>query len=119
MVLLEFKKNQNTDKLAVALCGTMWHYIYVLFFQKTKKNDGFTGFFLKNQNTDNLAVALCGTMWHYIYVLFFFQKIREMMGFKEIEKNNKILYIWLWHYVALCGSIFMYVFPKRNRNDDF
>ena len=32
------------------------------------------------------------------------------MVFKEIGKTLKILTIWLWHYVALCGTIFMYCF---------
>ena len=56
-------------------------------------------------------------MWHYIYVLFFFQKIREMMVFKEIEKNIKILYIWLWHYVALYLCIGFS--EKIRKNDGF
>ena len=95
----------------------MWHYIYVLFFfQKIKKNHGFPGFLKKSK----YCQFGCGTMWHYValYLCFVFFKKEKMMVFKEIEKNIKILKILMWHYVAQCGTIFMYCFFKKTKKND-
>ena len=76
----------------------------------------------KNQNTVNLAVALCDTMWHYVALylcIVFCKKIRQNMVFKEIGKTLKILTIWLWHYVSLCGTISMFCFFQKRKNDVF
>ena len=98
----------------MALCDTITLYLCIDFGENHEK-PLFSRIFILKKNREklvNLAVALCGTMWHYIYVLIFQEK-NEKKWFYWNFKKIKILTIWLWHYVALCGTIFMYCFSKK------
>ena len=61
MLFNEFETIQNFVKTIVALCCTMWHYIYVLFLQNTEKMIVFKKFDIFKKITKYCKFG-CGTM---------------------------------------------------------
>ena len=127
------KKHQKRKKTAVALCGTMWHYValcatmwrYVALSQKQLNNQkqqklqfwkkravALCGTIKNHQKSKKTAVALCGAMWHYPKNSLIIKNgqncnfgKKELWHYVALSKNTKNARKQLWHYVALCGTI--------------
>jgi len=75
-------------KTAVALCGTMWHYVAL-----SKKQ--------KNVKIINFDENSCGTMWHYVALCGTIKKAKKHKKTRNLMKTVVALCGTMWHYVAL------------------